>query len=110
MEAGKFMKLGVLLDSMQSVRLPMTSNRDDAEAYALAMELLRHAETAYCELNEDALLGFLVEARATLDSRELGYDFHAYSTAIELLNGIATEVPAIQPFTESDNRTRNNKQ
>ena len=103
-----FIRIGALLDGMQSVTLPRNANRDDAEAYALAMELLRQAEAAYCNLDELTLLGLILEARAVLDEQELQFNFSAWSTAIEVLQGIEEVQTAITIHTEPDSRARSN--
>ena len=108
MDVTKFMRLGVLLDSMQSITLPRNANRDCSEAYALATELLRQAEEAYCNLDELTLLGLILEARAVLDEQELQFNFSAWSTAIEVLQGIEEVRTAITIHTEPDSRARTN--
>lgn len=108
MDVRTYLRLTALLDKMQSVTLPRNADRDDAEAYALANELLRQAEEAFCNLDQVTLLGLLLEARAVLDERELAYNYNSWATAIEVLQGIEVVESAITTYTESDNRARSN--
>ena len=108
MDVMTFMRMSALLDGMQSVTLPRNANRDEAEAYALAMELLRQAEAAFCNLDKVTLLGLLLEAREVLDEQELAYNYNSWATAIEVLNGIEVVESAITHHIEPDGRARAN--